>query len=135
METLNPTSDTEQRAASPPLEELLDEATGGQSEPPATTANQNGGNELELGHIAESPTNQSEVSHVSENITNHRLEGHVNEEQEDERGMFMIFLSFVVYCRIRYLSEAKIHKCFCQKKFAGINVQENQNITSKCVCP
>jgi hypothetical protein len=86
LETLNPTSDTETRAASPPLEDLLNEATGGQSESEMKPANQNVGNELELGHMADSPTNHSEHGHVSENLTNHRIESQVNVDTDIEIG-------------------------------------------------
>ncbi|XP_053393737.1 ATP-binding cassette sub-family A member 2-like isoform X2 [Mercenaria mercenaria] len=84
LETLNPTPDLQTRAPSPPLEDLLDEAAGGQSEPQIKPASQNGGNELELGHMTDSPTSGSENGHMSENLTNHRIENQVSVERDNE---------------------------------------------------
>lgn len=89
METLNPSPDHVTRSASPPLDELLDEASGGQPEP-RVSANQNASNILELGSLNEVPFNQTEteLGHMTENIANHRIEEQVNVEPA-EQGMCM----------------------------------------------
>lgn len=93
LETLNSSDDNQSRPASPRLEDLLDEAAGGQSDPEITPANRNGGNELELGQMTELPTNRNgtELGHVSENMTNHRIESQV--EQDNGTGMYRNFLN------------------------------------------